>query len=171
MLLPVTGPDAPHVLDVVQGDHAPAGNIHLAQHGPLGFALSGQRAVFVGTSDRAGGQRELDPLLPTAHAVMMLRIQFERADADTPTGNKSEQAKKSVIASIREYRRFYALSAERTAKMRQGAIVLHPGPINRGIELDADVADGPRSVIMQQVTNGVAVRAAVLSLLVGGPRP
>lgn len=112
---------------------------------------------------------ELDPLLPTAHAVMMLRIQFERADADPHA--KGDQQKKTLISSIREYRRFYALSAERAAAMRSGAIVMHPGPINRGIELDADVADGPRSVIMQQVAHGVAVRAAVLSLLVGGPRP
>ncbi len=112
---------------------------------------------------------ELDPLLPSAHAVMMLRIQFERADADPHS--KGDQQKKTLIASIREYRRFYSLSAERAAAMRSGAIVMHPGPINRGIELDADVADGPRSVIMQQVANGVAVRTAVLSLLVGGPRP
>ncbi len=162
---------------VIVGDIASS---RVARSGIAALTTLGAHVTCVGPSSMAPSSlsalgcavaHELDPLLPTAHAVMMLRIQFERADTDTPTGNKSEQVKKSVIASIREYRRFYALSAERAAKMRQGAIVLHPGPINRGIELDADVADGPRSVIMQQVTNGVAVRAAVLSLLVGGPRP
>jgi len=158
---------------VIVGDIASS---RVARSGIAALATLGASVTCVGPSSMAPSSlsalgcavaHELDPLLPTAHAVMMLRIQFERADADA----KPEQAKKSVIASIREYRRFYALSAERAAKMRQGAIVLHPGPINRGIELDADVADGPRSVIMQQVTSGVAVRAAVLSLLVGGPRP
>ena len=162
---------------VIVGDIASS---RVARSGIAALTTLGAQVTCVGPSSMAPSSlsalgctvaHELDPLLHTAHAVMMLRIQFERADADTPTGNKSEQAKKSVIASVREYRRFYALSAERAAKMRQGAIVMHPGPINRGIELDADVADGPRSVIMQQVTHGVAVRAAVLSLLVGGPRP
>lgn len=160
---------------VIVGDIASS---RVARSGIAALTTLGAQVTCVGPSSMAPSSlsalgcavaHELDPLLPTAHAVMMLRIQFERADADA--NNKPEQAKKSVIASIREYRRFYALSAERAARMRQGAIVLHPGPINRGIELDADVADGPRSVIMQQVTCGVAVRAAVLSLLVGGPRP
>ena len=164
---------------VIVGDIASS---RVARSGIAALTTLGASVTCVGPSSMAPSSlsalgctvaHELDPLLPAAHAVMMLRIQFERADAEASAaaGNKPEQAKKSVIASVREYRRFYALSAERAERMRPGAIVLHPGPINRGIELDADVADGPRSVIMQQVKSGVAVRAAVLSLLVGGPRP
>ncbi len=103
---------------------------------------------------------ELDALLPRVDAVMMLRIQFERyTDAKPPAG---EAPKSSPIASIREYRELYALTPERARLMKPGAIVMHPGPINRGIELDAPVADGDRSVILRQVTNGVLVRMAVL---------
>ncbi len=107
---------------------------------------------------------DLDSVLPTMDAVMMLRIQFERYE-----GGKDAAADKkpNVIASVREFRTLYALTAERATRMKQGAIVMHPGPINRGIELDAEVADGPRSVILRQVTNGVYVRMAALRALVG----
>lgn len=106
--------------------------------------------------------RSLDDILPIADAVMMLRIQFERAESTPGT----PAARPPVIASVREYRAGYALTAQRAAMMKPGAIVMHPGPINRGIELDADVADGPRSVILDQVRAGVWARMAALSLLV-----
>jgi aspartate carbamoyltransferase catalytic subunit len=72
---------------------------------------------------------------------------------------------------VREFREFYALTAEREARMKPGAVVMHPGPINRGIELDAAVADGPRSVILKQVTAGVYVRMAVFAILAGAGSP
>jgi len=108
---------------------------------------------------------ELDPLLPEVDAVMMLRIQFERY-GDTKPG--ADAPKSSPIASVREFRELFALTTERAGLMKKGAVVMHPGPINRGIELDAEVADGPRSVILRQVTNGVLVRMAVLERMILG---
>lgn len=114
----------------------------------------------------------LDDILPRMDAVMMLRIQFERhAEGRPPVfGNAVDAPKSSPIASIHEYREFYALTPERAARMKRGAVVMHPGPINRGIELDREVADGPRSLIMRQVSNGVLVRMAVLRWCVGEPK-
>jgi len=86
--------------------------------------------------------------------VMMLRIQFERHRASFP--------------SIREYAKFYCLNEERLALANPGALVMHPGPINRGTEIAPDIADGMQSVILEQVTNGIAVRMALLYLLSGG---
>jgi aspartate carbamoyltransferase catalytic subunit len=88
-------------------------------------------------------------------ALMMLRIQRERL------GN-------AVLPSAREYAAFYGLNLERLQKCRPELIVMHPGPINRGVELAADVADSPRSVILDQVANGIAVRMALMFLLLGG---
>jgi aspartate carbamoyltransferase catalytic subunit len=70
---------------------------------------------------------------------------------------------------VREYARLFGLSRERAGMLPDGALVMHPGPMNRGVEIDSDVADGPFSVILEQVSNGVAVRMAVLYLLAGGP--
>ena len=84
----------------------------------------------------------------------MLRLQTERMDG-------------AYVPSPREYRLRYGLTPERLARA-PGALVMHPGPMNRGVEIDSDVADGEHSVILQQVTNGVAVRMAVLYLLAGG---
>ncbi len=98
---------------------------------------------------------DLDGVLPEVDAVMMLRVQFERhADA---TGKNSPS-----IASIREYRSLFGMTGPRSDRMKKHAVVMHPGPINRGLELDPEVADGPRSVILRQVTVGVGVRMAVL---------
>ncbi len=98
---------------------------------------------------------DLDASLEKADAVMMLRVQRERMNA-------------SYFPSAREYSRRYGLDVARMNRLPQHAIVMHPGPMNRGMEINADVADSPRSVIVEQVTNGVAVRMAVLYLLVGG---
>lgn len=98
---------------------------------------------------------DLDAVLPDTDAVMMLRVQGERMSA-------------AFFPSIREYSRRYGLDARRTARLPDHAIVLHPGPMNRGVEITADVADGPRSVIVEQVRNGVAVRMAVLYRLLAG---
>lgn len=98
---------------------------------------------------------DIDEALPDADAVMMLRVQRERmADSFFPTE--------------REYSRRYGLDAERMNTMPDHAIVMHPGPMNRGVEITADVADSPRSVIVSQVTNGVSARMAVLYRLLGG---
>ncbi|MDC0707008.1 aspartate carbamoyltransferase catalytic subunit [Stigmatella sp. ncwal1] len=95
----------------------------------------------------------LDPVLPQADAVMCLRLQTER---------QSE----SFFPSAREFSRLYGLHAGRADKMKEGALVMHPGPINRGVELAPAVADGARSVILEQVANGVAVRRAILEVCV-----
>jgi aspartate carbamoyltransferase catalytic subunit len=111
---------------------------------------------------------DLDAALPSVDAVNMLRIQFERHVVDPAEAKSPGATAKSSPAfpSIREYVRMYGLTAERAAKMRPHAIVMHPGPINRGVELAGDVADGPRSVILKQVANGLSVRMAALFLCV-----
>ena len=99
--------------------------------------------------------RRLEPALEGADVVMMLRIQLERQ-------------KKINFPSMREYYDFFALTEERLALAAPGAKVMHPGPMNRGVEIDSLVADGTQSVILEQVTNGVAIRMAILYLLAGG---
>jgi aspartate carbamoyltransferase catalytic subunit len=94
----------------------------------------------------------LDDVLPHVDAVNVLRIQLERAAA-------------GLFPSLREYHRFFGVTSERLNKVKRPIAVLHPGPINRDVELSADVADGPHSLILEQVLNGVAVRMAVLYLL------
>jgi aspartate carbamoyltransferase catalytic subunit len=98
---------------------------------------------------------DLDRPLPGTDAVMMLRVQRERMGA-------------SYFPSEREYSRRYGLDSRRAGMLPRHAIVMHPGPMNRGMEITAEVADGGRSVIVEQVTNGVSVRMAVLYLLLGG---
>ena len=101
---------------------------------------------------------DLDATLPKSDVVMMLRVQRERMNL---SGG-------GFFPSAREYSRRYGLDARRMAQMPEGALVMHPGPMIRGMEISADVADSDRSVIVEQVTNGVAVRMAVLYLLLGG---
>jgi aspartate carbamoyltransferase catalytic subunit len=97
---------------------------------------------------------DLDRGLRDADVINILRIQRERME-------------QNLFPSIREYRLLYGLTEERLARAKPGALVMHPGPVNRGVEITQAVADGPRSVIGEQVTNGVAVRMAVLYLLSG----
>ena len=97
----------------------------------------------------------IEPALEGADVVMMLRIQKERMG----TG---------LFPNTREYSRYFGLNERRLSLAKPDAIVMHPGPINRGVELDPAVADGPRAVILDQVARGVAVRMAVLYLLAGG---
>ncbi|HUN31139.1 MAG TPA: aspartate carbamoyltransferase catalytic subunit [Trebonia sp.] len=98
---------------------------------------------------------DLDAELGKSDVVMMLRVQHERMTA-------------AYFPSIREYRRRYGLDMTRMARMPDHAIVMHPGPMNRGVEIAAEVADSPRSTIVAQVANGVTVRMAVLYLMLGG---
>ena len=101
---------------------------------------------------------DLDAVLPKADAVMMLRVQRERMSG-------------GFFPTAREYSRRYGLDGRRMATLQDHTIVMHPGPMVRGMEITADVADSDRSVIVEQVTNGVAVRMAVLYLLLGGSEP
>jgi aspartate carbamoyltransferase catalytic subunit len=98
---------------------------------------------------------DLDEVIAKADVVMMLRVQLERMNA-------------AFFPSAREYARRYGLDVPRMATLPDHALVMHPGPMNRGMEIAADVADAERSVILDQVTNGVHVRMAVLYLLLGG---
>jgi aspartate carbamoyltransferase catalytic subunit len=98
---------------------------------------------------------DLDSTLPKSDVVMMLRVQQERMNA-------------AYFPSVREYSRRYGLGAARMAQLPEQAIVMHPGPMNRGVEIAAEVADSARSTIVEQVANGVSVRMAVLYLLLGG---
>ena len=98
---------------------------------------------------------DLDAAIPKSDVVMMLRVQQERMNA-------------AFFPSVREYSRRYGLDGTRMAQLPDQAIVMHPGPMNRGVEIAADVADSARSTIVEQVANGVSVRMAVLYLLLGG---
>ncbi|HTX29086.1 MAG TPA: aspartate carbamoyltransferase catalytic subunit [Streptosporangiaceae bacterium] len=98
---------------------------------------------------------DLDSELPKSDVVMMLRVQQERMTA-------------AYFPSVREYSRRYGLDAARMGRLPDHAIVMHPGPMNRGVEIAADVADSARSTIVEQVANGVTTRMAVLYLLLGG---
>ncbi|MDR0649466.1 MAG: aspartate carbamoyltransferase catalytic subunit [Synergistaceae bacterium] len=94
----------------------------------------------------------VDEAVKDADVVMGLRIQLERQ-------------KKGLFPSIREYHKFFGLTPERVALARKGALVMHPGPVNRGVEIASEVADSPESTIDEQVTNGVAIRMALLFML------
>jgi aspartate carbamoyltransferase catalytic subunit len=96
----------------------------------------------------------LEEVIPQADVIMMLRLQHERM-----TGG--------LIPSLREYSRYWGLSLEKLSAARPDVLIMHPGPVNRGIEISPEVADSPYSVILDQVANGVAVRMAVLYLLAG----
>jgi len=98
---------------------------------------------------------DFDDVLPHVDAVMMLRVQRERMS-------------ELFFPSEREYSRGFGLTKERLDRMPKGAVVMHPGPMNRGLEISAEAADAVNSVIVEQVTNGVTVRMAILYLLLGG---
>jgi aspartate carbamoyltransferase catalytic subunit len=106
--------------------------------------------------DKLGAKvyHRLDDALCGAHVIMMLRLQLERQG-------------RALFPTIREYARLYGLTAERVKLAEPGAIVMHPGPINRGVEIAPDVADSLSSVILNQVANGVAVRMGILYLMSG----
>ena len=97
---------------------------------------------------------DLDELIPDLDVIYLLRIQRERQN-------------EALFPSLREYTARYGLTVERAGRLRKDALVMHPGPMNRGVEIAAEVAEGPASVITEQVTNGVAVRMAVLYRLLG----
>ena len=109
--------------------------------------------------DRLGVRvtHDVEEALREADVLMLLRIQHERQEA-------------MLVPSLREYRLRYGIDRERLRRAKPDVLIMHPGPVNRGVELDSAVADGPYSVILDQVTNGLAVRMAALYLVSGAPK-
>jgi aspartate carbamoyltransferase catalytic subunit len=131
-------------------------NVHLLTTMGAEVTVCGPPTLLPLSMERLGCRttHEIDTALDGADVVMALRIQLERM-------------KVGAFPSLREYSSLYGVNAKRFARADKDAIVMHPGPMNRGVEITSDVADGGRSVILDQVTNGVAVRMAVLYLLAG----
>ena len=120
-------------------------------------AVCGPRTLLPVGIEELGVRRfaRIEEAIEWADVMNVLRLQLERMQA-------------GYVPSLREYNRVFGLTRERVEAAPRDLLILHPGPMNRGVEIDSDVADGPHSVILQQVTNGVAVRMAVLYLLAGG---
>ncbi|HYC99728.1 MAG TPA: aspartate carbamoyltransferase catalytic subunit [Phycisphaerales bacterium] len=128
---------------------------------PAAFEKMGARIVH-----------DIDAVIGELDAVNVLRIQFERHGAGGGAAGHGVAAPgaktpSNVIASVREYHERYGLHAARLAQLKKGAIVMHPGPINRGVEMTVNAADDKRSVVLRQVRHGVAVRMAALELCIG----
>ena len=129
-------------------------NILLLNKFGCDVTVCGPKTLVPGGIDNMGCKvvLDFDEAIKDADVVMMLRIQLERQKA-------------GLFPSVEEYSHFYCLNKERLATAKPDCIVLHPGPINRGIEIDGEVADGPQSKILEQVTNGLCVRMALLKLM------
>jgi aspartate carbamoyltransferase catalytic subunit len=119
-------------------------------------AVCGPRSLLPGAIGEMGVTvfDRIEAAIEWADALNVLRLQLERMHG-------------GYIPSLREYNRVFGVTRERLERAPRDIIIMHPGPMNRGVEIDSDVADGPHSVILEQVTNGVAVRMAVLYLLAG----
>ncbi|MBB6430931.1 aspartate carbamoyltransferase catalytic subunit [Algisphaera agarilytica] len=133
----------------------------VARSNVLGLQKLGAKVILVGPTTLLPGafrdlgcelSNDLDNVLPRVDVVNMLRVQFERIASQ-------------AFPSTREYAVLYGLTPERLARCKPEVVVMHPGPMNRGLEIDGEVADGPNSAILQQVTHGLAVRMAVLFLV------
>jgi aspartate carbamoyltransferase catalytic subunit len=131
-------------------------NIHALLKLGARVTLVGPRTLVPREFEKMGVAvtHDLDSVLPDADVVNLLRIQHERQ-------------RKEYFPSLSEYTAFFGLTQQRAELLKPGALIMHPGPINRGIEIDSDLADSSRSVILDQVTNGLAVRMAVLYLCAG----
>ena len=138
----------------------------VARSNCVGFTKMGAEVVLAGPptmipkgieSFGVSVSHHLDDAIGDADVIMMLRIQKERQ-------------RHFLFSTEREYAKVYGLTKARLANARDDALIMHPGPINRGVEIASDVADGPYSLILDQVTNGVAVRMALLYLVAGGIR-
>jgi aspartate carbamoyltransferase catalytic subunit len=131
-------------------------NVHLLQKMGARVTVAGPRTLMPVGIERMGVEvaYRLEDALAGADVVMMLRIQLERQG-------------RTALPSVKEYFALFGLTKERLKRAKKDAIVMHPGPMNRGVEIASDVADGSESVILEQVTHGVSVRMAVLYLLAG----
>ena len=138
----------------------------VARSNIYGFTKMGAEVLLAGPQTMRPAEVErmgvrwhtrLSEVIPQADVIMMLRIQLERQGG-------------GFFPTLREYSRFFGLNLEVLQAAQPEVLIMHPGPINRGVEISPEVADGPFSVILDQVTNGVAVRMALLYLLVGGER-
>jgi aspartate carbamoyltransferase catalytic subunit len=136
----------------------------VARSNILGLRKLGAEVVVVGpptlvpsaiTAMGCQISHSLDDVLDSVDVINMLRIQFERFSSN-------------LFPSVREYSRLYGMNSQRLKQCRKNVLIMHPGPINRGVEITSDVADGPNSCILQQVTNGLAIRMAVLYLVSQG---
>ena len=121
--------------------------------------VAGPKTMIPRDLDKLGVEVSNHPeeVIPEADVIMMLRIQMERQG-------------KMLLPSLREYSKVFGLTEEKLSKAKPDVLIMHPGPINRGVEISPSVADGPYSVILDQVTNGVAIRMALLYLLIGGEK-
>lgn len=146
---------------VIVGDIA---HSRVARSNIWGLTKMGARVVLVGPPTLMPKDIEkmgvkisfhIDQEIPDADVINVLRIQLERQD-------------RGLFPSKEEYTKLYGITARRLEKAKKDIMIMHPGPINRGVEISTDVADGPYNVILDQVTNGVAVRMAILFLLLGG---
>ena len=138
----------------------------VARSGIIGLQKLGAKVILVGPPTllppafaTMGCElaHDLDEVLPRVDAINMLRVQFERIAS-------------LAFPSTREYASLYGLTTQRLQRCRPEVVVMHPGPMNRGLEIEAAVADGPHSVILDQVTHGLAVRMAVIFLVATAPR-
>ena len=138
----------------------------VARSNILGLRKLGAEVVVVGPPTLVPGaikamgcqiSHSLDEVLSEVNVINMLRIQFERFSTN-------------LFPTAREYNRLYGLNTERLKLCRKDVLIMHPGPINRGMEITSEVADGPNSCVLQQVTNGLAIRMAVLYLVTQGSK-
>jgi aspartate carbamoyltransferase catalytic subunit len=131
-------------------------NIHLLNKMGAHVVVAGPRTLMPAEIEKMGVEVafNLEDAIRGADVIMMLRIQLER------------QGRMS-FPSVREYFQLFGLSPQRVKAAKEDVIIMHPGPMNRGVEISSDVADGPYSVILEQVTHGVSVRMAILYLLSG----
>jgi len=132
-------------------------NVHALTRMGAEVTLVGPATLIPPDAPAWGAQvsHELDPILAKANVCYMLRVQRERQ-------------RQQYFPSVREYSRLFGLNRDRVSALPEDALIMHPGPMNRGVEIASDVADLPQSLITDQVTNGIAVRMALLYLMLGG---
>ncbi len=154
-----------HIDDVVVALVGDISHSRVAMSNIYGLKKLGARVMVCGPSTLIPREIEklgievyynVDEVIPQADVLNILRLQLERQ-------------RSGLFPSLREYHNYFGITRERLEKASKPLLIMHPGPMNRGIEITSDVADSEHSVILEQVTNGVAVRMAVLYLLAGGP--
>jgi len=133
-------------------------NIFAMQKVGMQVRVCGPATMLPRYLDRLGVEvfKRIEAAIADADVIMMLRVQLERQGA-------------SLFPTLREYSKLFGLNLDRLKAAKQDVLIMHPGPINRGVEIAPEVADGPYSLILNQVENGVAIRMALLYLLAGGP--